>query len=91
MEDLYPICHELSLSLPPTLSTLSFPGEYSDSYGSSDDEDISPREKMFLVPNSNGFKDFCVKSLKGAAVGRKEIKIAEQGTVYMRTCVHESL
>ena len=36
---------------------------------------------MFLVPNSNGFKDFCVKSLKGAAVGRKEIKIAEQGNV----------
>ena len=34
---------------------------------------------MLLVPNSNGFKDFCVKSLKGAAVGRKEIKIAEQG------------
>ena len=34
---------------------------------------------MLHAPNSNGFKDFCVKSLKGAAVGRKEIKIAEQG------------
>ena len=75
-----------SLSPSPPLPTPSpslsfFLVEYSDSFGSSDEEDISPREKMLLVPNSNGFKDFCVKSLKAAAVGRKEIKIAEQGTV----------
>lgn len=72
----------LSLSLLPHSLPILSPsslGEYSESFGSSDEEDISPREKMLHVPNSNGFKDFCVKSLKSAAMGRKEIKIAEQG------------
>ena len=46
---------------------------------------------MLLVPNSNGFKDFCVKSLKAAAVGRKEIKIAEQGTMHVHVYYQPSL
>ena len=52
-------------------------GEYSDSYGSSEDEESSPREKV--LKNSKGFKDFRVKTLKTAAIGRKAIEIAEQG------------
>ena len=81
--DMVSLSLSLSLSLSPSplppYSLSSSLGEYSESFGSSDEEDISPREKMLHVPNSNGFKDFCVKSLKSAAMGRKEIKIAEQG------------
>ncbi|KAG8196870.1 hypothetical protein JTE90_027582 [Oedothorax gibbosus] len=43
---------------------------------SSDDEGKEPKEKHQV--NSAGFSDFCVKSIKQAAFGRREIEIAEQ-------------
>ncbi|XP_065303350.2 S-adenosylhomocysteine hydrolase-like protein 1 isoform X1 [Dermacentor albipictus] len=43
---------------------------------SSDDEGVSPREKV--QKNSKGFSDFCVKNISQAAFGRREIEIAEQ-------------
>ena len=44
---------------------------------SSDEEEVSPREKA--QQNSRGFGDFCVRNINQAAYGRKEIDIAEQG------------
>ncbi|GFR71313.1 adenosylhomocysteinase [Elysia marginata] len=43
---------------------------------SSDEDDISPREKT--QKNSKGFSDFCVKNIEHSAFGRREIEIAEQ-------------
>ncbi|CAH3047057.1 unnamed protein product, partial [Porites lobata] len=48
---------------------------YSDSY-SSDEDDVSPRERS--QKNSSGGSDFCVKNIKLADFGRREIEIAEQ-------------
>uniref|UniRef100_A0A1A9UNW7 Adenosylhomocysteinase n=1 Tax=Glossina austeni TaxID=7395 RepID=A0A1A9UNW7_GLOAU len=45
--------------------------------GSSDEDDISPREKRQC--NSRGYTDFCVKNVTNHhAFGRREIEIAEQ-------------
>lgn len=44
---------------------------------SSEDDDISPREK--IQSNSKGFADFCVRNIQQHAFGRREIEIAEQG------------
>uniref|UniRef100_A0A1A9W597 S-adenosyl-L-homocysteine hydrolase NAD binding domain-containing protein n=1 Tax=Glossina brevipalpis TaxID=37001 RepID=A0A1A9W597_9MUSC len=45
--------------------------------GSSDEDDISPREKRQC--NTKGFTDFCVKNVTNQhAFGRREIEIAEQ-------------
>jgi len=56
-------------------------GEFSDSFSS--DEDLRPSNSLILrdrvLTNAKGFRDFRVKSLKGAAFGRKMISIAEQG------------
>lgn len=46
---------------------------------SSDDDDISPREKA--QQNSKGGADFCVRNINQHAFGRREIEIAEQGTI----------
>ncbi|CAG5081688.1 Oidioi.mRNA.OKI2018_I69.PAR.g9940.t1.cds [Oikopleura dioica] len=47
------------------------------SYSDSDsDDDVSPKEKEQVA--SNGFKDFCVKNIRYATIGRREIEIAEQ-------------
>ncbi|XP_022659432.1 S-adenosylhomocysteine hydrolase-like protein 1 isoform X5 [Varroa jacobsoni] len=43
---------------------------------SSDDEGVTPREK--IQKSSKGFTDFCVKNIGQAAFGRREIEIAEQ-------------
>ncbi|KAG8238593.1 hypothetical protein J437_LFUL018302 [Ladona fulva] len=43
---------------------------------SSDDDDVSPREK--IQKNSKGFSDFCVRNINQHAFGRREIEIAEQ-------------
>lgn len=43
---------------------------------SSDEEGVSPREKV--QKNSKGFSEFCVKNISQAAFGRREIEIAEQ-------------
>lgn len=45
----------------------------------SSEDEISPRDKE--QKNSKGSKDFCVKDIKQASFGRREIEIAEQGTV----------
>lgn len=47
------------------------------SYTDSSDDETSPREKTQL--NSKGSSDFCVKNIKQAEFGRREIEIAEQG------------
>ncbi|XP_022659436.1 putative adenosylhomocysteinase 3 isoform X7 [Varroa jacobsoni] len=59
-----------------TQSTFSqtFSASYTDT--SSDDEGVTPREK--IQKSSKGFTDFCVKNIGQAAFGRREIEIAEQ-------------
>ncbi|XP_008937500.1 PREDICTED: putative adenosylhomocysteinase 3, partial [Merops nubicus] len=48
-----------------------------DSYSSdSSDDETSPRDKQ--QKNSKGSSDFCVKNIKQAEFGRREIEIAEQ-------------
>lgn len=44
---------------------------------SSEDDDVSPREKT--QQNSKGCNEFCVRSINQHAFGRREIEIAEQG------------
>lgn len=51
---------------------------------SSDEEDVSPREKA--QKNSKGSADFCVRNIDLHAFGRREIEIAEQG----KSTRHES-
>lgn len=55
--------------------SFSFIASYTGS--SSDEEEISPREKQ--QQTSKGMADFCVRNINQAAYGRKEIDIAEQG------------
>ncbi|XP_066030409.1 putative adenosylhomocysteinase 3 isoform X3 [Pocillopora verrucosa] len=57
-------------------SSIDSSASYSDSY-SSDEDDVSPRERS--QKNSSGGSDFCVKNIKLADFGRREIEIAEQG------------
>lgn len=47
------------------------------SYTDSSDDETSPREKTQV--SSKGSSDFCVKNIKQAEFGRREIEIAEQG------------
>lgn len=47
------------------------------SYTDSSDDETSPRDKTQV--NSKGSSDFCVKNIKQAEFGRREIEIAEQG------------
>lgn len=44
---------------------------------SSDEDDVSPREKV--QKNSSESSDFCVRNINQHAFGRREIEIAEQG------------
>lgn len=53
------------------------PIEASYTGSSSEDDDVSPREKT--QQNSKGNSDFCVRSVNQHAFGRREIDIAEQG------------
>uniref|UniRef100_A0A8B9PSV4 Adenosylhomocysteinase like 1 n=1 Tax=Apteryx owenii TaxID=8824 RepID=A0A8B9PSV4_APTOW len=46
------------------------------SYTDSSDDEVSPREKQ--QTNSKGSSNFCVKNIKQAEFGRREIEIAEQ-------------
>uniref|UniRef100_A0A674PB00 Adenosylhomocysteinase-like 1 n=1 Tax=Takifugu rubripes TaxID=31033 RepID=A0A674PB00_TAKRU len=46
------------------------------SYTDSSDDETSPRDKTQV--NSHGSSDFCVKNIKQAEFGRREIEIAEQ-------------
>lgn len=43
----------------------------------SSDDECSPREKH--QKTTSGFSDFCIKNIKQANFGRREIEIAEQG------------
>lgn len=47
------------------------------SYTDSSDDEVSPRDKQ--QTNSKGSSNFCVKNIKQAEFGRREIEIAEQG------------
>uniref|UniRef100_A0A8C1QMC7 Adenosylhomocysteinase-like 1 n=1 Tax=Cyprinus carpio TaxID=7962 RepID=A0A8C1QMC7_CYPCA len=58
-----------SMSMFVTTDQLSLPPKYSD-------DETSPREKTQV--NSKGSSDFCVKNIKQAEFGRREIEIAEQ-------------
>lgn len=57
-----------------TLCVLHFPAA---SYTDSSDDETSPRDKAQV--NTHGSSDFCVKNIKQAEFGRREIEIAEQG------------
>ncbi|CAG2057270.1 unnamed protein product [Timema podura] len=61
----------LSASSTDSYSSASYTGS------SSDEDNISPREKS--QKNSKAFTDFCVKNINQHAFGRREIEIAEQG------------
>nr|CAD7444706.1 unnamed protein product [Timema bartmani]CAD7460264.1 unnamed protein product [Timema tahoe] len=60
----------LSASSTDSYSSASYTGS------SSDEDNISPREKS--QKNSKAFTDFCVKNINQHAFGRREIEIAEQ-------------
>ncbi|KAK7496170.1 hypothetical protein BaRGS_00012580, partial [Batillaria attramentaria] len=59
-----------------TVSTGTLDSLSSYTGSSSDEDDISPREKQ--QKNSKGSGDFCVKNIEHGAFGRREIEIAEQ-------------
>lgn len=61
----------IGFSLPVSLLALAA------SYTDSSDDEVSPREKQ--QTNSKGSSNFCVKNIKQAEFGRREIEIAEQG------------
>jgi adenosylhomocysteinase len=61
-------------SLIPNFSS-SFTASYTGS--SSEEDDVSPREKV--QKSSKSFSDFCVRNINQHAFGRREIEIAEQG------------
>lgn len=54
------------------------------SYTDSSDDETSPRDKQ--QKNSKGNGDFCIKNIKQADFGRREIEIAEQGKT--KDCHH---
>lgn len=56
------------------------------SYTDSSDDETSPRDKQ--QKNSKGNGDFCIKNIKQADFGRREIEIAEQG---LSRCIFLSL
>ena len=45
----------------------------------SSEDESSPRDKA--QKTSKGFSDFCIKNIKQADFGRREIEIAQQGKV----------
>ena len=57
-----------------TFCVLHFPAA---SYTDSSDDETSPRDKAQV--NTHGSSDLCVKNIKQAEFGRREIEIAEQG------------
>lgn len=68
-------CRKLVVCLQRKL--LCLPAIIAASYTDSSDDETSPREKSQV--NSKGSSDFCVKNIKQAEFGRREIEIAEQG------------
>lgn len=71
--------HSFAEKFIPTLKCVFIQMMFIASYtgSSSEDDDVSPREKTQL--NSKGNTDFCVRSINQNAFGRREIEIAEQG------------
>uniref|UniRef100_A0A1B6DFP7 Adenosylhomocysteinase n=1 Tax=Clastoptera arizonana TaxID=38151 RepID=A0A1B6DFP7_9HEMI len=61
----------LSASSNDSYSSASYTGS------SSDEDDVSPREKIQKATKSN-FSDFCVRNINKHGFGRREIEIAEQ-------------
>jgi hypothetical protein len=54
-----------------------FVADYSESFGSSEEDETSPCDKV--LTNRKGWCDFRIRSLKHANIGRKVIGIAEHG------------
>lgn len=69
-----------SCELLTNIENICLAASYTDT--SSDDEGVSPREKV--QKSSKGFTDFCVKNIGQAGFGRREIEIAEQGKELLR-------
>jgi len=63
-------------SMSRSISASSVDSFSSASYSSSDDDEASPRSKPCV--NSKGFTDFCIKNIRHADFGRREIEIAQQ-------------
>lgn len=81
------------LYLLPTIFIFSWVGSWKTcvsftaaSYTDSSDDETSPRDKTQV--NSKGSSDFCVKNIKQAEFGRREIEIAEQGEAQMSQTPH---
>lgn len=71
-------CREGKVSRAPPLMMLHVSINVSAaSYTDSSDDETSPRDKQ--QKNSKGNGDFCIKNIKQADFGRREIEIAEQG------------
>lgn len=47
------------------------------SYTDSSEDEMSPRDRQ--QRSSKGHQDFCIKNIRQAGLGRREIAIAEQG------------
>uniref|UniRef100_A0A4W5KE68 S-adenosyl-L-homocysteine hydrolase NAD binding domain-containing protein n=1 Tax=Hucho hucho TaxID=62062 RepID=A0A4W5KE68_9TELE len=74
--------HSLSRSLSHS-STDSYSSAAS--YTDSSEDEMSPRDRQ--QRSSKGHQDFCIKNIKQADFGRREIEIAEQGDRERRMCV----
>jgi len=64
-------------SMSRSISASSVDSFSSASYSSSDEDESSPRHKSSQT-NSQGFSDFCIRNIRHADFGRREIEIAEQ-------------
>jgi hypothetical protein len=70
----------MNVLLDPFLADFSYRSDFpAASYTDSSDDETSPRDKIQV--NSKGTNDFCVKNIKHAEFGRREIEIAEQGRI----------
>jgi len=65
-------------SMSRSISASSVDSFSSASYSSSDEDESSPRHKSSQQTNSQGFSDFCIRNIRHADFGRREIEIAEQ-------------
>jgi hypothetical protein len=74
--NIFPVLINVDFIFPGDFKIV-FLGAASYTGSSSDEEEMSPREKE--QQTSKGMADFCVRNINQAAYGRKEIDIAEQG------------
>lgn len=54
------------------------------------EDEVSPRDRLQI--NSKGNRDFCVKNIKQADYGRREIELAEDGRhIWLNTYKQEEI